>query len=52
MGRACGMYGEQRNAYKVLVGKPARKRPLVRHRNRWKDNIKMDLKERGLGGVH
>ena len=28
----------------VLVGKPARKRPLGNPRRRWEDNIKMDLK--------
>jgi hypothetical protein len=28
MGRACSTNGEKRNAYKVLVGKPERKRPL------------------------
>lgn len=25
MGRACGMYGEGRSSYRVLVGKPKRK---------------------------
>ena len=30
---------------RVLVGKPEGKRPLGRPRRRWKDNIKMDLKE-------
>ena len=34
-----------RNAYKVLVGKPEGKRPLGKPRCRWKDNIKMDLRE-------
>jgi hypothetical protein len=31
------MYGEGRGAYRVLVGKPERKRerPLGRHRHRW-----------------
>jgi hypothetical protein len=34
-----------------LVGKPEGKRPLGRHRYKWKYNIKMDLKEiaRGCG---
>jgi hypothetical protein len=27
------------------VGKPAEKNPLGRTRNRWEDNIKMDLQE-------
>jgi hypothetical protein len=32
--------GEKRNAYRILVGKPERKRPLGRPRRRWVDNIK------------
>jgi hypothetical protein len=40
--------GEKRGAYRVLVGKPERKRPLVRLRRRWDDNIKMDLQEVGI----
>jgi hypothetical protein len=35
------------NAYRVLVGKPDGKRPLVRCGHRWEDNIKVDLKETG-----
>jgi hypothetical protein len=41
--------GEVRNEYKLLVGKPEGKRPLRRPRHRWKDNIKMDLREIGFG---
>jgi hypothetical protein len=37
--------GEKRNAYRLLVGKPERKRRLGRSRRRWVDNIKMDLVE-------
>jgi hypothetical protein len=37
--------GENRNAYRILVGKPEGKRPLRRPRRRWMDNIKMDLRE-------
>ncbi|KAJ4431168.1 hypothetical protein ANN_19765 [Periplaneta americana] len=37
--------GESRNAYRVLVGRPERKRPLGRPRRRWEDNIKMDMRE-------
>jgi hypothetical protein len=40
-----------RNAYKILVGKPEGKRPLGRHRHRWEDNIRMDLKEIRCEGV-
>jgi hypothetical protein len=43
--------GEKRNTYKILVGKPERKRPLGRPRCRWVDNIKMDLREIGCDGV-
>jgi hypothetical protein len=41
--------GEGRNVYRVLVGKPERKRPLGRPRRRWEDGIKMDLTEIGWG---
>ena len=43
--------GEGRGVYKVLVGKPEGKRPLWRPRRRWEDNIKMDLREVGCGGM-
>jgi hypothetical protein len=43
--------GEKRNAYKFLVGKPERKRPLRRPRRRWVDNIRMDLGQVGCGDV-
>lgn len=32
---------------KMLVGKPQGKRPLVRPRYRWKDNIKTNVREIG-----
>ena len=41
--------GERRGAYKVLVGKPERSRPLGRPRRRLEDNIKMDLRDVGWG---
>jgi len=41
--------GERRDAYVVLVGRLKGKRSLGRHRNRWKNNIKMDLQELGRG---
>jgi hypothetical protein len=34
-----------------LVGKPEGKRPLGRPRRRWEDNIIMDLREIGWGGM-
>jgi hypothetical protein len=43
--------GRKRNAYRSLVGRPERKRPLGRPRHRWVDNIKMDLVEIGVGGL-
>jgi hypothetical protein len=42
--------GEERNVYKVLVGKPEGKRPHARPRRRWEDGIRMDVREIGLGG--
>jgi hypothetical protein len=47
MGGACSTYGEKRDAYRILVGRPERRRPLGRLRRRWEDNIKMDLEEVG-----
>jgi len=41
--------GEERGAYRVLVGKPEGNRPLGRPRCRWVDNIRMDLQEVGCG---
>jgi hypothetical protein len=35
--------GERRGAYRVLVGKPEGWRPFGKHRNRWDNNIKMNL---------
>jgi hypothetical protein len=34
---------KMRAAYKALVGKPKRRRPLERPRRKWEDNIKTDL---------
>jgi len=39
--------GERKGAYKILVGKPERKRLLGRPRLRYDDNIEMDLQEVG-----
>ena len=43
--------GERRGMYRVLVGKPAGKRPLGRPRRRWEDDIKMGLQEVGCGDM-
>jgi hypothetical protein len=51
MSRACSTHGEKRNAYRVLVGKPEGKRPLGRPRRWWEDNIRVDLRGVGWGGM-
>jgi hypothetical protein len=51
MGGACSTNGEKRNAYRLLVGKPEGRRPLGRPRDRWVDNIRMDLLELGWNDV-
>jgi len=40
-----GRIGEKIGAYGVLVGKLEGRRPLGRLRNRWEDNINMDVRE-------
>jgi hypothetical protein len=44
--------GEGKGVNRVLVGRPEGKRPLVRPRHRWKDNIKMELMEIGIYGAN
>jgi hypothetical protein len=39
------------NGYRILMGKPEGKRPQERPRCRWKNNIEMDLTERGWCGM-
>jgi hypothetical protein len=41
--------GEMRNSYIILVGKPERKRALGIPGRSWEYNIKMDLREIGVG---
>jgi hypothetical protein len=41
--------GEDRKAYKVLMGKPEGKKPVGRPRRRYEDGIRMDLREIGWG---
>ena len=43
--------GQRRVYAGFLLGKPEGKRPLVRPRRRWEDNIKMELQEVGCGGM-
>ena len=39
---------EGKNAFKILTGTPIGKRPLGSPKRRWEDNIRMDLKEKGI----
>jgi hypothetical protein len=41
----------EKNAYRLMVGKPEVKRPLGRPRRGWLDNIRMDLSELGWDDV-
>jgi hypothetical protein len=43
--------GEERNVYRVLVGKPEGKRSLGTPRRRWEYGIRMDLRETGWASV-
>jgi hypothetical protein len=49
MGGACSTNGRERNAYRLLLGKPEGKRPLRRPKRRCVDNIRTDLVEVGWG---
>jgi hypothetical protein len=40
---------EKRNVYRIWLGNPERKKP--RPRRRWENNIKLDLREIGWGGM-
>jgi hypothetical protein len=51
MGGASGTCGGREGAYKFLVGRTERKRPLEIPRRRWGANIKMDLQEVECGGM-
>jgi hypothetical protein len=44
--------GEGRGVNRVLIGRSAGKRPVVRPRCRWEDNIKMDLREIWIDGAN
>jgi hypothetical protein len=43
----CSADGEEREVYRVLVGKPEGKTPLARPWRRCEDNIKVDFREMG-----
>jgi len=42
---------EEREVYRILVGKPEGRRPLGRYNRRWVDSIRMDLQEVGCGDM-
>jgi hypothetical protein len=49
--RSCSTNGAKKNACRVLVGAQEGKRPLGRPRRRLVNNIKMDLRAIGWGGM-
>jgi hypothetical protein len=51
MGRTFSTHGEETYAYRVLVGNPESKRLLGRERIKLENNIKMDLRDIGWGGM-
>jgi hypothetical protein len=50
--KMCGILSSVLHAYRILVGNPEGKIPLGRPRRRCVDNIKMDLREIGWGGMY
>jgi hypothetical protein len=44
--------GAKMNVYRILVEQPEGKIPRGNPRRRWVDNIKMDLREIGWGGMN
>jgi len=46
-----GRMGERKGVYRVLMGKPERKRPLGSPRCRWLYNIKITLQEVGCWSI-
>jgi hypothetical protein len=45
MHRAFRTYGKRKDTYRILVGKPERRRPFGRLRRRYEDNIKINLRQ-------
>jgi hypothetical protein len=43
--------GKKGNAYRILVGNPEGKRPPRRPKRKWMNNIKIELREIGWGGM-
>ena len=48
MSMACSRNEKNRNAFKILIGKPTGKKSLGRPRRRCEDNIRIDLQGIGL----
>jgi hypothetical protein len=44
LSRKCNIHRNMRNAHKMLASVPEGKRQFERPRQRWEDNIKMDLR--------
>jgi hypothetical protein len=51
MYRACSTHVEKVNICRILVGMSKGKRPLARHRCSWEDNIKINFRRIGWGGM-
>jgi hypothetical protein len=51
MSRACNTLEEKKNAYMILMGKLEWNRLQGRARRGWVDNIKIDLRKIGRGGM-
>jgi hypothetical protein len=51
MGGSYNTYGRQERFIYGFVGTAEGKRPLGRPRGRWEDNIKVDQREDGWGGM-
>jgi hypothetical protein len=51
MGRSCRTHGQEEYCIQDFGGNPEGKRQLGRPTRRWEDNIKMNLREIGWGGV-
>jgi hypothetical protein len=51
MNRACSANEGEKECLYYTGGKPEGKRPLGRPRRRWMDNIKVDFREIGWGGM-
>jgi hypothetical protein len=51
VGRACGTHWAERNAYRLLFGKPEVSWLVGRLGCRWEDNIEMNLRKIGWEGM-